>query len=89
MPSSTSADDELPNALLATTTATATLLCPRTIQNKRIQSPLGISFTAPSRRRECSGKESESDRERMWSDGSPSSSSGNTDVTVANATCDD
>lgn len=45
---------------------------------KRIYSPLAISFTLPSSRREnTNGEESESDRERMYTESSPSSSSGN------------
>lgn len=45
---------------------------------KRIFSPLAISFTIPSNRREITnGEESESDRERMYTESSPSSSSGN------------
>ena len=45
---------------------------------KRIYSPLAISFTIPSSRRgSTNGEESESDRERMHTESSPSSSSGN------------
>lgn len=45
---------------------------------KRIYSPLAISFTMPSSRRgSTNGEESESDRERMYTESSPSSSSGN------------
>ncbi|KAG9314192.1 hypothetical protein JVU11DRAFT_4978 [Chiua virens] len=45
---------------------------------KRIYSPLAISFTMPSSRRgSTNGEESESDRERMHTESSPSSSSGN------------
>lgn len=45
---------------------------------KRIYSPLAISFTVPSSRRgSTNGEESESDRERMYTESSPSSSSGN------------
>jgi hypothetical protein len=44
----------------------------------RPQSPLVTSFTLPSRRGgSFNGEESESDRDRMWTDSSPSSSSGN------------
>lgn len=45
---------------------------------KRIYSPLAISFTMPSSRHgSTNGEESESDRERMYTGSSPSSSSGN------------
>lgn len=45
---------------------------------KRIYSPLAISFTMPlSRHGSTNGEESESDRERMYTESSPSSSSGN------------
>lgn len=45
---------------------------------KRIYSPLAISFTLPSSRRgSTNGDESESDRERMCTESSQSSSSGN------------
>jgi hypothetical protein len=45
---------------------------------KRSYSPLAISFTVPSSRRgSTNGEESESDRERMYTESSPSSSSGN------------
>lgn len=45
---------------------------------KRIYSPLAISFTMPSSRHgSTNGEESESDRERMYTESSPSSSSGN------------
>ncbi|KAF9244510.1 hypothetical protein BU15DRAFT_71494 [Melanogaster broomeanus] len=46
--------------------------------DKRIHSPLAVSFTMPSgRHRSMNGEESESDRERMFTESSPSSSSGN------------
>ncbi|KAH0838146.1 hypothetical protein J3R83DRAFT_6397 [Lanmaoa asiatica] len=45
---------------------------------KRTYSPLAISFTMPSSRHgSTNGEESESDRERMYTESSPSSSSGN------------
>ncbi|EIW86910.1 hypothetical protein CONPUDRAFT_86845 [Coniophora puteana RWD-64-598 SS2] len=45
--------------------------------DKPIHSPLAISFTASRRGSQFYGEESESDKERMWSESSPSSSSGN------------
>ncbi|KAG6333702.1 hypothetical protein ID866_5385 [Astraeus odoratus] len=46
--------------------------------DKRIHSPLAVSFTVRSgRHRSINGEESESDRERMCTESSPSSSSGN------------
>ncbi|KAL4069783.1 hypothetical protein V8B97DRAFT_1969225 [Scleroderma yunnanense] len=45
---------------------------------KRTHSPLALSFTTPTgRHRSSNGEESESDRERMGTESSPSSSSGN------------
>jgi hypothetical protein len=75
--SSTSADDGLPNPLFLRLRRPTLLSKSTYYADKRIQSPLAISFTVPSRRRGSNGEESESDRERMWSEGSPSSSSGN------------
>ncbi|KAG6381005.1 hypothetical protein JVT61DRAFT_5400 [Boletus reticuloceps] len=51
---------------------------------KRIYSPLAISFTMSSTRRgSTNGEESESDRERMHTESSPSSSSGNPTPPIA------
>ncbi|KAG1760363.1 hypothetical protein EDD22DRAFT_901597 [Suillus occidentalis] len=75
--SSTSADDGLPNPLFLRLRRPTLLNKSTYYSDKRIQSPLAISFTVPSRRRGSNGEESESDRERMWSESSPSSSSGN------------
>lgn len=75
--SSTSADDGLPNPLFLRLRRPTLLNKSSYYSDKRIQSPLAISFTVPSRRRGSNGEESESDRERMWSESSPSSSSGN------------
>ncbi|KAG2075122.1 hypothetical protein BDR04DRAFT_1150435 [Suillus decipiens] len=75
--SSTSADDGLPNPLFLRLRRPTLLNKSPYYSDKRIQSPLAISFTVPSRRRGSNGEESESDRERMWSESSPSSSSGN------------
>lgn len=74
--SSTSADDGLPNPLFLRLRRPTLLSKSTYYTDKRMQSPLAISFTVPSRRRGSNGEESESDRERMWSEGSPSSSSG-------------
>ncbi|KAG2120661.1 uncharacterized protein F5147DRAFT_662795 [Suillus discolor] len=75
--SSTSADDGLPNPLFLRLRRPTLLNKSPYYSDKRIQSPLAISFTVASRRRGSNGEESESDRERMWSESSPSSSSGN------------
>ncbi|KIK48407.1 hypothetical protein CY34DRAFT_798222 [Suillus luteus UH-Slu-Lm8-n1] len=75
--SSTSADDGLPNPLFLRLRRPTLPNKSSYYSDKRIQSPLAISFTVPSRRRGSNGEESESDRERMWSESSPSSSSGN------------
>ncbi|KAG2045065.1 hypothetical protein BDR03DRAFT_1022561 [Suillus americanus] len=75
--SSTSADEVLPNPLFLRLRRPTLLNKSSYYSDKRIQSPLAISFTVPSRRRGSNGEESESDRERMWSESSPSSSSGN------------
>ncbi|KAG1889525.1 hypothetical protein F4604DRAFT_846572 [Suillus subluteus] len=75
--SSTPADDVLPNPLFLRLRRPTLLNKSSYYSDKRIQSPLAISFTVPSRRRGSNGEESESDRERMWSESSPSSSSGN------------
>ncbi|KAG2159637.1 uncharacterized protein EDB93DRAFT_3764 [Suillus bovinus] len=75
--SPTSADDGLPNPLFLRLRRPTLLNKSSYYSDKRIQSPLAISFTVPSRRRGSNGEESESDRERMWSESSPSSSSGN------------
>ncbi|KAG2369538.1 hypothetical protein BDR07DRAFT_1604807 [Suillus spraguei] len=75
--SSILADDGLPNPLFLRLRRPTLLNKSPYYSDKRIQSPLAISFTVPSRRRGSNGEESESDRERMWSESSPSSSSGN------------
>ncbi|KAG0704394.1 hypothetical protein DFH29DRAFT_827973 [Suillus ampliporus] len=75
--SSASLDDGLSNPLFLRLRRPTLVSKTPYYTDKRIQSPLAISFTVPSRRRGSNGEESESDRERMWSESSPSSSSGN------------
>ncbi|OAX44448.1 hypothetical protein K503DRAFT_846557 [Rhizopogon vinicolor AM-OR11-026] len=81
--SSTSADDGLPNPLFLRLRRPTLLSKSTYYADKRIQSPLAVSFTTASRRRGSNGEESESDRERMWSEVSPSSSSGNPTPPIA------
>lgn len=72
----TSADDTNPLLLRF---RRPSLLAPKAayFSETRLQSPLIASFTLPSRRRSIYGEESESDKDRMWTDSSPSSSSEN------------
>lgn len=88
-PSSSSANVALPGSLIVSADEANPLLLrfrrPSVLAPKaayfsetRLQSPLVTSFTLPSRRRDSlNGEESESDKDRMWTDSSPSSSSGN------------
>ncbi|KII94158.1 hypothetical protein PLICRDRAFT_171832 [Plicaturopsis crispa FD-325 SS-3] len=74
---STSADDDANS--LRYRFRRPSILAPKAtyLSESRLSSPLTASFTIPSRRNRGSGEESESDRERMWTDSSPSSSSEN------------
>ncbi|KAH7885977.1 hypothetical protein F5I97DRAFT_1809770 [Phlebopus sp. FC_14] len=76
---SSSADDAPPNPLLLRFRRPSLLSKSSSHHvDKRTNSPLAISFTIPCRRRgSMNGEESESDRERMYTESSPSSSSGN------------
>ena len=88
-PSSSSASVSLPSSPIVSADDTnplllrfrrPSILAPKAayFSETRLQSPLIASFSLPSSRRDSlNGEESESDRDRMWTDSSPSSSSEN------------
>ncbi|KAH7930510.1 hypothetical protein BV22DRAFT_1124794 [Leucogyrophana mollusca] len=76
LPSSSSSSDDVPaNPLLARFRRPTLSSKSSYFSDKKLQSPLAVSFTIPSRRRgSAGGEESESDKERMCTESSPSSS---------------
>ncbi|KAH7914774.1 hypothetical protein BJ138DRAFT_1133142 [Hygrophoropsis aurantiaca] len=79
LPSSSSTPEDVPTIPLLARFRRPTLSSkPSYLSDKKIHSPLAVSFTIPSRRLgSTNGEESESDKERMYTESSPSSSSGN------------